>query len=251
MSGYHSFAEFYDALMAPQVDYRAMADRICSLIEAHGGSRSLMLDLACGGGALTLALMEKGSDVIGVDGSPEQLNIARDRLTEGGYFPLLLCQDMEELDLYGTVESVVCTLDSLNHLPKKQSFFRALARAALFLEPGGLFLFDMNTIYKHREVLAGQTFVYDCEPFYCVWQNEYHPEQQHRVDISLDLFYGEKNRYRREQEQFCELAYSQEEILAAMKEAKLTLLAAYDGYEDRPVSETTQRVLYVAKKDPA
>ena len=196
MSGYQSFAKVYDTLMSQQVDYNVMADRICSLVQRYGGRRSLMLDLACGGGALSLALMQRKSDVIGVDSSAEQLT---------------------------------------------------LSRVALFLEPGGLFLFDMNTVYKHSQVLAEQNFVYDCDSFYCVWQNEY-CQEHHRVDINLDLFFLEKGRYRREHEYFFETDYSSEQILEAVKKAGLSLLAVYDGYEEKMVTDTTQRILYVAQK---
>lgn len=247
MSGYQSFAKVYDTLMSQQVDYNVMADRICSLVQRYGGRRSLMLDLACGGGALSLALMQRKSDVIGVDSSAEQLTLARQRLSQAGFYPLLLCQDMTELDLYGTIESAVCTMDSLNHLKGWEEFCLTLSRVALFLEPGGLFLFDMNTVYKHSQVLAEQNFVYDCDSFYCVWQNEY-CQEHHRVDINLDLFFLEKGRYRREHEYFFETDYSSEQILEAVKKAGLSLLAVYDGYEEKMVTDTTQRILYVAQK---
>lgn len=249
MSGYHSFAQAYDALIAQQIDYSAMAKRVCQLISNYKGTRSLVLDLACGSGSLALELMRMGSDVIGVDSSPEQLMIAREKLSLNGFSPLLLCQDMTELDLYGTVEAVVCTMDSLNHLESGEQFACALSRAALFLEPGGLLLFDLNTVYKHRCVLADHTFVYDSDPFYCVWQNEYQADQD-RVQIDLDLFIHEKGTYRREQEQFAELAYPHEVVVDMLKQAGCSLLACYDGYEEQLVSDTTERILYIARKHP-
>ena len=100
---------------------------------------------------------------------------------------LYLCQPLERLDLYGTVDLAVCTLDSLNHLPGKKALQKALHRLQFFVEPGGLFLFDVNTPYKHREVLGNNCFVRESEALFCVWQNEYTPEE-HKVEIQMDFF---------------------------------------------------------------
>ena len=103
---------------------------------------------------------------------------------------------MQDLDLYGTVNTVVCSLDSVNHLPGAEELEKAFQRVSFFLEPGGWFLFDANTPYKHEKVLGNHTFVYDMEHVYCVWQNRFHPGQG-RVDISLDFFQREGKLYRR------------------------------------------------------
>ena len=97
-----------------------------------------------------------------------------------------LCQDMQELDLYGTVDAAVCTLDSLNHVNDLLVVQKILNRVSLFLNPGGIFIFDVNTVYKHQYVLGNNTFVYDCEDVYCVWQNTL--EEENRIKIHLDIF---------------------------------------------------------------
>lgn len=239
-SSYHTFAASYDSLTY-NVDYAHMADRLCSLIDQHGGRRGLILDLGCGTGSLMAELVKRGSDVIGADASAEMLAAARERLPQA----LLLCQPMQKLDLYGTVDTVVCTLDSLNHLLTRRGMEQAVARAGLFLEPGGLFLFDVNTPYKHESVLANNVFVYDRPDVYCVWQNRL---RHLTVDIRLDLFSRDGDTYTRRTESFSERAYTQEELLAAITAAGLELVARYDGYEDREAAADSERVLYVTRR---
>ncbi len=248
MGGYTDFAAVYDPLTF-NVDYPAMADRLCGLLDRYGGDRSLVLDLACGTGSLTRELLGRGCDVIGADASPEMLGMARQKLAEEYPQTLLLCQPMERLDLYGTVTAVVCTLDSLNHLLSPAALQRALARAALFLEPNGLFLFDLNTLYKHDRVLGDNTFVYDRGQVFCVWQNRCRP-QRHTVDITLDLFVRSGSQYRRYTERFAERAYSDEQLAAALDAAGLELLERFDGYTEQPVGPQTERALYITRKRP-
>ena len=170
MGGYADFAAFYDRL-TDDVGYPQRADYIAELLMEHGMKKGIVLDLACGTGSLTLELSKRGYEMIGVDASPDMLCAAQEKCAKAGAEVLFLCQPMEALDLYGTVNAAVCTLDSLNHITDPDTLREVLRRVSLFLEPGGLFVFDVNTPYKHREVLGNHTFVYDLEGLYCVWQN--------------------------------------------------------------------------------
>ena len=159
MAGYEeAFARYYDSLTA-DVDYRAKGEYLKKLAEKHGGRFRLVLDLACGTGSLAVSLARQGVEVIAVDGSQEMLAQAMSK--SAGLVPpiLYLCQEMTGLDLYGTVDTTLCTLDSLNHLPGKEAIGEVFHRVWLFTEPGGLFLFDMNTPEKHKNRLGGSTFV--------------------------------------------------------------------------------------------
>ncbi len=217
MAGYEeTFARYYDALTA-DVDYRGHGAYLKSLAEQYGGRFRLVLDLACGTGSLAVELARLGAEVIGVDGSQEMLAQAMNK--SFGLAPpiLYLCQDMEELDLYGTVDTTLCTLDSLNHLPGKEALRRTLHRVWLFTEPGGLFLFDMNTPEKHIRRLNGSTYLRETEEVCCIWQNTLDP-QDNSVGIELDFFVGEGGeRYRRYSESFREYAYPKEEIQALLE----------------------------------
>lgn len=145
-----------------------------------------MLDLGCGTGGISIEAAKKGYDVIGVDISVGMLNEARRKAAESGVSLLLLNQSMDELDLYGTVDFALCVLDGVNHLDDAEMVKRTFERVSLFMVPGGAFAFDVNTPYKHKNVLADNAFVYDLDSLYCVWQNSYN-ESDGSVDITLDF----------------------------------------------------------------
>jgi SAM-dependent methyltransferase len=248
MRGYGSFARYYDALTV-NVDYKRRAAYFDGLIRRFLGREcELLLDLACGTGSLSLELAALGYDVIGADASAEMLSVAMNKGANSEQSILFLHQSMEELDLYGTIDVAVCALDSLNHLPDERAFSQAVERVALFLEPGGVFLFDLNTAYKHRKVLANNAYLYDLEEVFCAWQNTYH-EEDHRVDVALDFFEPEKkDRYLRSSERFSERIFDHDTVCAALKKHGLELLAVYGDDSLDPPGEQTQRVIYVAKK---
>jgi ubiquinone/menaquinone biosynthesis C-methylase UbiE len=247
MSSYARFAEYYDSLTR-NVDYSAMAQFLCNVMEKHGHSPGLAVDLACGTGNLTLALAEKGWDIYGVDASAEMLSVAQQKAAEEGRSLLFLCQKLQNLDLYGTVDTALCAMDSLNHIVSTAQLQAAMQRIALFLNPGGYFVFDVNTEYKHQKVLGDNIFVYDTEDVYCVWQNSYHAEN-HMVKINLDFFAREQSRYRRSREEFFERAYSDIEIKSMLLKAGLEPVACYDGYTIAAPGATAERIVYIARKE--
>lgn len=242
---YSDFAYSYDALMQ-DVDYKKRTDYICSLFEIFDRMPTLMLDLACGTGEFSNRFAEKGVSVIGVDISYDMLAIAREKSAEQGNDVLYLCQDATQLDLYGTVDGAICCLDSLNHIPDYENFCKAIERVSLFLEKDRLFIFDLNTEYKHREVLGNNTFVIDTEDVYCVWQSEY--DGKHTVEINLDFFTPQGDAYYRTGESFCERAYTKNEIENALEKAGLKIEAAFDDMSQNTPTDTTERVVYVTRK---
>ena len=121
----------------------------------------------------------------------------------------------------------------------------AFARISLFLEPGGVFVFDANTLYKHREILADNTYVYDCEDVYCVWQNTLEGD---RVRIHLDLFEADGDCYYRTEEEFCELTYPAEQLCSMLEQAGLSVTGIYDGYTRKQPGEKTERLVFAARK---
>ena len=245
MSGYRDFAGFYDRL-TEDVDYAARASYFHKLAERYSPPGKLLLDLACGTGSLSLALSRLGYDVIGVDGSYEMLSVAMEK--KGEEPVLFLCQDMDRLDLYGTVDLTVSALDSLNHVTDPEQLQRVFDRVSLFTNPGGLFLFDMNTPFKHREILADNAFVYDLDQLYCVWQNEL-DESGRDVTIHLDFFVPEEDgRYSRWEEEITERAYTREEVRNFVERAGLELLEIYHEDSLEPPRPDSQRLVYLARK---
>ncbi len=243
---YNDFAYSYDALMT-DVDYKKRTDYICSLFKAFDRMPTLMLDLACGTGEFANLFAQKGVSVIGVDVSYDMLSVAREKSAEQGNDILYLCQDAVELDLYGTVDGAICCLDSLNHITDYDGFCRAISRVSLFLEKDRLFIFDVNTPYKHREILGNNTFVIDTDDVYCVWQNEYN-DNDNTVEINLDFFTPDGDAYYRSGENFCERAYTADEINSALNKAGLKIEEVYEELTENKPNDTTQRIVYVTRK---
>ena len=246
---YGIFSEFYDALTA-NVSYDTVAQVLSSLLTRYGKGRGLLLDLACGTGSVSVRLAEKGYEVIGVDLSPEMLSEAQNKAYSAGQNILFLCQDMTALDLYGTVDAAVCTLDGLCHLPDEESVSAALGKVSLFMNPGGVFLFDVNSVYKHRAVLGNNTFVYDTDDVYCVWQNTLLSDGV-TVQMDLDFFepVSDAGDYVRQSERFTERAYPRETLEAMLKKAGFTVLDVFDGYSGKPAHDTSERLLFAVRKD--
>ena len=242
---YSDFAYSYDSLMQ-DVDYKKRTEYLCSLFNAFDRMPTLMLDLACGTGEFSNRFAEKGVSVIGVDISYDMLAIAREKSFDAGNDVLYLCQDATQLDLYGTVDGAICCLDSLNHITDYEHFCKAIERVSLFLEKDRLFIFDLNTEYKHREVLGNNTFVIDTDDVYCVWQNEY--KENNIVEINLDFFTPQGDAYYRTGESFCERAYTNKEIKNALEKAGLKIEAAFDDMSQNAPTDTTERVIYVTRK---
>lgn len=246
MSGYSCFAEVYDSLME-DADYPHRAEFILRLFEKYDRRPKLMLDLACGTGGFSNEFAEKGIEVIGVDASEEMLTAAQRKSAESGLDVFYICQRAEELDLYGTVDGAVCCLDSLNHITDYSLFCKAIERVALFLEEERLFIFDVNTVYKHKTVLADNTFIIEQDGVYCVWQNSTDAKTL-VTDIALDFFVLEGDVYRRTCEDFSERAYTEKEIEDALSRAGLKTLAVLDGETGGSVSEKTERAVYVTQR---
>ncbi len=243
MSGYGDFSAFYDALMA-DVDYAARADYLLKLFERHGTRPHTVLDIACGSGSLCAEFMKHGIDPIGIDGSEAMLMNAREKLGDG---VLLLEQDMREMDLYGTVDGAVCTLDSLNHVCRTAELAEILRRARLFIEPHGLFIFDVNTPYKHRVVLGDNAFVTESDDMVCVWRNAYLPRTQ-EVAIQLDFFVEEPNgQYSRYTEAVRERAYTEKTWRRLLQDAGFETLAVYADMTTDAPSEDCERWVFVAR----
>ena len=246
MSGYGSFAYFYDRLTR-NVPYEDMARQIERYTERFGGRKDILLDLACGTGSLSERLAGLGFDVIGVDSSEEMLNCALDKKFDSGLPIQYLRQDMRSLDMFGTIDVTVCSLDGINHLENKEDVLKVFERVSLFCDPAGLFIFDVNTLHKHRDVLADNAFIYSLGDVYCGWQNEYSPEDD-SVRIYLDIFEEENGKYTRYSEEFGEIYLSHEDIVSLLDKAGMTVLAVYDGYSDEPLNESSERAVYVCKK---
>ncbi len=247
MSGYGDFAYYYD-LLTENVDYESRCDYIYNLLADNAVGKGILLDLACGTGSLSMLLAEKGYEVIGVDASEEMLSVAQEKKYESEADAIFLCQKMEELDLFGTINAAVCTLDSINHVTDEKTVREIIRRVSLFMEDKGIFVFDVNTPYKHREVLGNNTFVYDMDEVYCVWQNE--TDENMLTTVSLDIFEKdeETDAYYKYSEQFQEKGYELSFFEKLLTENRFELIGIYEEMTTEAVKDNTERAVFVARK---
>lgn len=246
MSSYVDFAAFYDVL-TENADYEKRAAYLMKLFEKHHHETGLTLDLACGTGSLTLALSRQGVDIFGADASSDMLSVAQQKFMEDDRQTLFLCQKMQSLELYGSIHTCICTLDSLNHLPSAEDVVRTFQRVAEYLEEDGLFVFDCNTVYKHERILGDNCFIYDTPAVFCAWQNNYFSDR-HQVVITLDFFEPEGRHYRRYTEQFSEYAYTREEMNHMLHQAGLYTEAVYEDMTFDEPKPDAQREIFVVRK---
>lgn len=247
MAGYNAFALFYDELTS-NIDYEKRASYFDVLIDKFGGKKGgILLDLCCGTGSLSEEFYKLGYDVIATDASMQMLNAALDKKFDSGSTVQYLCQDMRKLDMFGTIDVTICALDSLNHLPCVDDLESVFKRVHLFCEPGGLFIFDVNTVFKHKCILADNVFTYDMENVFCVWENTYNDSEK-RTDIVLNIFARDNDVYTRYNENFSEYAYELDAICSLLFKAGFEICAMYDYDSFNPVNENSEKVVFCCKK---
>lgn len=243
---YDVFSGFYDRL-TDNVEYEKRADYFCRLLSMCDIKDGILLDLGCGTGSMSVKMAEKGFDVIGVDTSIGMLGVAQQKMYESGERILFLNQPMQDIDLYGTVDCAICVLDGINHLNSSDEVRQTFEKVSLFMNKGGAFAFDVNTIYKHKNVLADNAFIYEFDDLFCAWQNNYNKEDN-SVDISLDFFEEEDGVYYRSGENFSEQAYELDEISGWLEEAGFEIIGIYDDLTINSVRPDSERAVFLAKK---
>lgn len=247
LDAYTVFAEVYDQFME-EVPYEEWRDFLVSVMKEHGIDDGLVLDLGCGTGTLTTLLAKAGYDMIGVDLSEDMLERAFEKRQQEGLDILYLCQDMCAFELYGTVRAVVCACDSLNYLTGPEDLKKTFQLVNNYLDPGGLFLFDLNTPYKYRELLSDNVFADNSEQGSFIWENHFDEEEQIN-EYALTLYLQEEHdKYQRFEEYHYQRAYTRETVERLLAEAGLQLLAVYDNYKKEAPSEDCERLCFVAQE---
>ena len=246
MDAYTSFAQVYDLFM-DNVPYDQWCGYITELLREYGIQDGLVLELGCGTGVLTRKLAAKGYDMIGVDYSEDMLEIAMDHRQEGEDI-LYLLQDMREFELYGTVRAAVSICDSMNYIVEYQDLVQVMKLVNNYLDPGGIFIFDLNTPYKYEEILGENTFAENRPEGSFIWENYYDGETGIN-EYDLTLFVREKEGlYRKFEETHYQRAYELEQVRRAVKEAGMEFVAAYDAGTHKPVRQDSQRIYMIARE---
>lgn len=250
---YGFFAEYYD-FFTGNINYRAYAARLAKIARELNIRGGQALDLGCGTGSLSLELARLGFNVTGIDLSGRMIEKAKAKLrSESSGHAAGSCRfinrDITLLKDYindNSCSAAFSSMDVLNHLNDFESVERVFAGVRKALKRGGVFIFDMNTIYKHRHVLADNCFIFDSERAYLGWQNDYLEDDS--IRITLDFFVPQNGCFERHTESFIERAYSAMRVAKALQANGMRLVAMYDGLSEMSPRKTTQRVMYVSTK---
>lgn len=266
---YTAFAYVYDELM-DNVPYDEWARYLTGLLKEYGVSEGLVCELGCGTGQMTRRLAAAGYDMIGIDLSEDMLNIAREKEYEevdastsgeeeacadgGAASVLYLQQDMRSFELYGTVSAIVSICDSMNYITSEEDMLSVFRLVNNYLDKGGIFIFDLNTEYKYKELLGDTTIAENREEISFIWDNLY-DEEKHLNEYSLTLFTRvwteeeeETSLYEKQEEVHLQRAYSLEEIKALLAKAGLEFLAAYDVLTHEMPGAQCERMYIIARE---
>lgn len=244
---YIDFAHVYDELM-DETPYNAWLEIITDELTAHGINDGLVLDLGCGTGTMTELLADKGYDMTGVDLSEDMLDEAIRKREQSGHDILYLCQDMREFELYGTVRAVISVCDSLNYLLLEDELLTVFKLVNNYLDPGGIFIFDVNTPYKYREIIGDSTIAENRDDCSFIWENFYDEETGiNEYIITLYTMQGD-GLYKRTEEQHLQKGYDLETIKKLLEKAGMVFIRAFDTDSRDKVTGETQRFTVVAKE---
>ena len=245
MDAYHALAVSYDRLTT-DVDYRQTVDFYKEILAREGCNPRTAVDLACGTGSVTLLLAREGLDVIGVDLSAEMLSVASQKAQELEQPPLFVCQDLSRLRLPRGVDLAVCALDSLDYITNPAACAEAIRRVYRVLNPGGIFIFDVNTPQKLR-AMDGQVFLDEDDDVYCVWRGSF-DEQTNICSYGMDLFQRKGDVWHRSFEEHQEYAYSEEQLRSYLKAAGFNSIRVYADRLFVKPRDTEQRIYFSARK---
>lgn len=304
MQAYTGFAQVYDIFM-DNVPYDDWTDYLKGLLQEHGVKDGLVLELGCGTGKVTRRLAKAGYDMIGIDLSEEMLEIAREKEldetfweceindfgeaerengTVSGNDILYLQQDMREFELFGTVGAVVSICDSMNYMTSEEDLLKVFKLVNNYLDPGGIFIFDMNTEYKYKNLLGDTTIAENREDSSFIWENYYDienrineynmtifvkaeeemPEEEMLKEenkgyerLKMEPSYPEDEDYDeseyaplflRFQETHYQKAYMVSQVVELIKKAGLEFIAVYDAFTRSLPGNTSERVYFIARE---
>lgn len=245
MNAYHAFALVYDRMME-EIPYDEWCNFVTDQLKKFGIEDGLMLELGCGTGTLTEMFDAKEFDMIGVDNSEEMLAEAVEKREQSGRSILYLNQDMREFELYGTVRAVISLCDTMNYLTEYDDLVNVCRLVNNYLDPNGIFLFDLKTDHYFKSI-GCQSFCDADEEVSFIWDNDY--DEEKRINsYALTLFVQEEdNRYERFDEYHEQRAFSIDEVRRAIEESGMIFLDAIDK-NGAPATKDTDRVYIIARE---
>lgn len=245
MDAYHELAKSYDRL-TNDVDYEATVAFYYEILKREGLQPRTAVDLACGTGSVAAILARDGLRVTAVDLSEEMLTVAQQKAAQQDNPPLFLCQSLQELYLPRGVDMAVCALDSLDYITDPSDCEKAIRRVYKALNPGGIFIFDVNTPEKLR-AMDGQVFLDEDDDVYCVWRGEF-DERTNICSYGMDLFQRRGEVWERSFEEHREYAYSAGQLVGYLRSAGFTHIRVYADRKLEAPAEGEQRIYIKARK---
>lgn len=243
---YTNFAYIYDKLMY-DVDYSAWASYLEDIFKANQVTPKMVLDLGCGTGNLCIEMAKRGYEMIGIDLSTDMLMCAKEKTIKENLDILYLNQDMADFELYGTVDVILCLLDSMNYVTNKNDLKRLFKLVKNYLNPGGLFIFDLNTPYKLEKVLGNNVFYDVGTDISYIWDNQYDKKKK-LCQFDLTFFIQDQSKYHRYDELHFERAYSHHEIKTIIKKSGFEFLHVFDCLKFSTPHKKSERIFYICKK---
>lgn len=247
MDIYTTFAAYYDRCM-DEIPYEEWSRLVVGLLQKDGIGDGLVLELGCGTGTMTELLAAAGYDMIGVDASGDMLSEAMEKQSQSGSSILYLQQDMRQFELYGTVRAVVSVCDTINYLLSEEDLLQVFQLVNNYLDPGGLFLFDLKTEHHFRDVVGEQSFVQNEEDACMIWENYYYEDEQINEYAVTMFTRTEDGTYERTQEIHYQRPYSVEQIGGLLAQAGLSLVAVYGETGDCPPEKDSCRIYVLARE---
>lgn len=248
MNSYADFAYLYDSLMTSDIDYGKWADYIENLFHYYDKNPNMVCDLACGTGNFTIPLAKRGYEMIGVDRSYDMLTVAREKAQEENLDILFLNQSVSRLDLYGTADAFLCMIDGFNYILSYQTLYAIFKRIkTCFIEPDGIFIFDLSSRYKLSETIGNNTFIHSSEDIFYTWENTYY-KQKNISDMFLTFFKKDTDgKYERFEERHLQRGYSVSEIKYLLKKAGFAKVDVFDELSFTPPTNTSSRIVFAAQ----
>lgn len=246
MESYREFALIYDQLIKKDIDYARWYYRILEILTKYNCKPNMVLEIACGTGNLTKYLCEGGYSVTAFDYSEDMLTIAYDKLSRFKNIKLIK-QNMINFDISSKFDVILCICDSINYINDYRDLCKTFTNIRKHLNDGGLFIFDINSYHKLKDVLGNNIFIYDEEDIFYTWENNF-DDNTKCCEFYLTFFIKEKELYRRFDEIHIERAYKENEIKDALSEANLKLLDIYDGYSANFPNDNSERLSFVVGK---
>ena len=246
MDSYTGFAEFYDLFM-DNIPYEEWSTYLISLLHDYGIKDGLVLDMGCGTGNITELLANAGYDMIGIDNSEDMLSAAMDKRYDSGLDILYLLQDMREFELYGTVAAAVSICDSMNYILEYDELVQVFKLVNNYLDPHGIFIFDMNTIHKYENI--GDTVIAENrEEGSFIWENSYFADKKlNQYDLTI-FAKDDDERYTKFEETHVQRGYSLDEVKSALCDAGLEFITAYSAFTREPVNGNEDRMYIIARE---